>query len=34
MTTDSPPLACRCEQRTFHLTVDYDFRDGTRGCPS
>lgn len=23
-------LRCRCKQRTFQLTVDYDFRDGTR----
>jgi hypothetical protein len=23
-------LRCRCKQRTFHLTVDYDLRDGTR----
>ncbi|MGO9832901.1 MAG: hypothetical protein ACLP1X_01660 [Polyangiaceae bacterium] len=23
-------LCCRCKQRTFHLTVDYHFRDGTR----
>jgi hypothetical protein len=23
-------LRCRCKQRAFHLTVDYEFRDGTR----
>jgi hypothetical protein len=23
-------IRCRCQQRTFYLTVDYDFREGTR----